>query len=84
MHYVYLLQSEQYPEETHIGYTENVQARLAAHNNGESIHTTEHKPWTLVGYMCFKDKVAAMIFETFLKSGEGKTLTKKYFWNTAD
>ena len=80
MFYVYLMRSDQYPDETHIGFTDDVNKRLAAHNNGESIHTTEHKPWVLVGYVCFKDKVSAMIFETFLKTGAGNAFSNKHFW----
>ena len=40
MFYEYLMRSDHYPDETHIGFSEDVNKRLAAHNNGESIHTT--------------------------------------------
>ncbi len=80
MFYVYLIRSEDYPDETHIGFTDNVQARLEAHNNGESAQTKDYKPWVLVSYVSFKEKTAAMIFESFLKTGAGTSFARKHFW----
>ena len=36
MKYVYLLQSIDHPDETYVGLTSDLKARLAAHNAGQS------------------------------------------------
>jgi putative endonuclease len=48
--YVYLLQSEEKPDERYVGFTTDLKARLKTHNSGGSAYTAEHKPWKLVGY----------------------------------
>lgn len=39
MHYVYLIRSESHPDETYIGLTSDLRARIAKHNEGGSPHT---------------------------------------------
>jgi len=51
MHYVYLLRSISNPDQTYIGFTENLKTRLAAHNQGQSPHTSKFKPWELITYL---------------------------------
>ena len=34
MHYVYLIRSESHPDETYIGLTSDLRARIAKHNEG--------------------------------------------------
>jgi len=45
-HYVYILRSESYSQQSYVGMTEDLKARLAVHNAGGSPHTSKFKPWT--------------------------------------
>lgn len=47
MHYVYILQSISDPNQFYTGLCKNVEARLHAHNAGQSPHTSKHRPWRL-------------------------------------
>ena len=60
MYYVYLLRSIPNPKQTYVGYTEDLKARLKAHNHGQSPHTAKFKPWDLITYLAFKDKFTAL------------------------
>ena len=80
MYYVYLLRSIPNPDQTYIGYTEDLKARLQAHNHGQSPHTSKYKPWILITYLAFNDKARAISFEKYLKSHSGKAIANKRFW----
>jgi predicted GIY-YIG superfamily endonuclease len=80
MHYVYLLRSINHPDRTYIGFTEDLKARLKAHNHGQSSHTSKFKPWELVTYISFSDRAKALAFEKYLKSHSGKAFTNKRLW----
>ena len=80
MYYVYLLKSLQFPDKTYIGFTNNLEQRLEKHNNGASIHTSDHRPWKLVTYIWFDDKQKAISFEKYLKVGSGHAFAKKRLW----
>jgi putative endonuclease len=80
MFYVYFLRSEAEPKQRYTGYTVDLKKRLAAHNNGESSHTSKFAPWTLVAYQAFADKHMALDFESYLKSGSGKAFANKRLW----
>jgi len=45
MHCVYLLRSEAKDNETYIGITSDLKARLQKHNEGGSTHTSKFRPW---------------------------------------
>ena len=77
MYYVYLLRSIPNPDQTYIGYTENLKSRLQAHNHGQSRHTSKYKPWDLITYLSFNDKDIALSFEKYLKSHSGKAFANK-------
>jgi len=77
MHYVYLIRSDVYPEQTYIGLTADLKARLNKHNEGGSPHTSKYKPWTLVSYHAFASKERAAEFECYLKSGSGRAFAQK-------
>ena len=66
MFYVYLLRSIPNPDQTYIGFTEDLKARLTAHNYGQSPHTSKYKPWELITYLSFNDKARALSFENFI------------------
>ena len=59
MYYVYLRRSIPYPDQTYIGFTEDLKTRLTTHNHGQSPHTAKFKPWELITYLAFKDKSTA-------------------------
>ena len=80
MFYVYLLRSIPNPDQTYIGFTEDLKARLTAHNYDQSPHTAKFKPWTLITYIGFKDQSKALAFEKYLKSHSGKAFASKRFW----
>jgi putative endonuclease len=75
-----MLQSVEFPTRRYTGFTTELRKRLAAHNNGESIHTSKYRPWSLVGYHAFNDKQRALDFEKYLKSGSGKAFANKRLW----
>ena len=80
MHYVYLIRSIQYPDQTYIGLTDDLKSRLNKHNEGGSPHTSKYKPWTLQTYLAFASREQAAEFEIYLKSGSGRAFAKKRLW----
>lgn len=80
MHYVYILKSQNYPDQNYIGQTDNVEQRFHVHNTGGSPHTAKYKPWDLLVYMGFKNEAKARLFEKYLKSGSGRAFAKKRLW----
>jgi putative endonuclease len=44
MFYVYLIQSEPFPDQRYVGFSTDLRERLAAHNAGGSVHTAKYKP----------------------------------------
>jgi len=81
MHYVYILKSCDTPDQTYIGYSSNLKARLKTHNSGGCPHTSKFKPWELMWYCAFPDKYNSLAFESYLKSHSGKTFTSKRLIN---
>jgi len=77
MFYVYILRSEIAQEQTYVGFTEDLKARLAKHNEGGSPHTAKYKPWRVIFYSAFHDKEKALDFEKYLKSHSGKAFANK-------
>jgi putative endonuclease len=77
MKYVYLLESVVCPEETYVGLTDDLGARIAARNSGQSKHTAKFKPWRLVTYLGFSDEAKAVAFERYLKTGSGRAFAMK-------
>ena len=77
MYYVYIIRSLAFPEQIYIGYTLNLKTRLVVHNNGQAPHTSKYKPWELITFFAFNEKMKAINFEIYLKSGSGKEFLKK-------
>lgn len=77
MKYIYLIRSKQFPDQTYVGLTHDVQKRLAAHNAGQSPHTSKYRPWMLVTYLGFSCTEKATEFEKYLKSGSGRAFAIK-------
>jgi predicted GIY-YIG superfamily endonuclease len=77
MKYVYLLESIDRPEETYVGLTDDLRARIGAHNSGRSIHTAKFKPWRIVTHVAFSDEAKAIAFERYLKTASGRAFANK-------
>jgi predicted GIY-YIG superfamily endonuclease len=75
-----MLRSIPNPDQTYVGFTEDLQVRLKAHNQGQSTHTAKYKPWDLITYHAFKDRSKALSFEKYLKSHSGKAFANKRLW----
>ena len=78
MLYVYILRSENFPDQTYVGSTSDLRKRLADHNAGKSIHTNKFKPWNLLAYIALPEKHLAEQFERYLKSGSGRAFAKRH------
>jgi predicted GIY-YIG superfamily endonuclease len=78
MFFVYILSSINFPQKIYVGYTSDIEKRLAIHNDGGSEYTAKYKPWNLVGYVAFIDESKAITFEKYLKSGAGKAFASKH------
>ena len=79
MYYVYLLRSIPNPDQTYIGFTEDLKTRLTAHNHGQSPHTAKFKPWELITYLAFKDRSEAQSFEKYHKLHSKRRSRKRAF-----
>jgi putative endonuclease len=81
MYYVYLLECQE-DKSWYIGYTDDLRARVARHNNGTGARTTARKEnWKLIYYEAYVTKADALGREKFLKSGSGRTYLKKQLKN---
>ena len=79
MKYVYMLRSMTHPDRYYVGASSDLKTRFAEHNKGHSPHTKKFAPWQLVTYVAFSDIEKADKFEAYLKSGSGRTFTKRHF-----
>jgi GIY-YIG catalytic domain len=52
VYYVYLLRSVSHPQETYIGFTQNLKSRMEQHNQGQSLHTRKFVPWVTGSFRC--------------------------------
>jgi predicted GIY-YIG superfamily endonuclease len=77
MKYVYFLESIAHPDQTYVGLTDDLKARLKTHNSGGSPHTAKFKPWRLRTYVAFSDPEQAAQFERYLKSHSGRAFARK-------
>ena len=78
MWFVYVIKSDQHPF-IYIGFTQNVEKRLASHNEGLNQSTKHYAPFSLEAYMAVKTKSKAIALEKYLKTGSGKAVLKKRF-----
>ena len=81
---VYILRSESHPDQTYVGFTENLKQRLLTRKQGGSPHTAKFKPWQLEFYCAFKDESRALEFERYLKSHSGMAFANKRLLQTSD
>ncbi|MBI2267950.1 MAG: GIY-YIG nuclease family protein [Candidatus Blackburnbacteria bacterium] len=75
MNYVYILQSLK-NNSLYIGYTANLKKRFKEHNNGKSLATKPFRPYKLIFYEAFINRIDAKNREEYLKSGYGRKTIK--------
>ena len=80
--FVYILKSLANPEEYYVGVTSDMPARLKAHNEGLSAHTTRLRPWRPLVVIEFDDEAPALEFERYLKTGSGREFARRHFRQT--
>ncbi|TSC83471.1 MAG: excinuclease ABC subunit C domain-containing protein [Parcubacteria group bacterium Gr01-1014_17] len=78
MYFVYILQSAQ-DVSYYTGSTEDIEKRLAEHNSGMSKYSRTKRPFKLIWYCAFRDKLKALAFEKYLKHGSGFAFARKHF-----
>ncbi len=78
MFYVYILKSLK-NHRHYIGYTNNLERRMAEHNAGQSKYTSLTRPFELIHQEIFQNKKDAMERELFLKTGQGRAWIKNNF-----
>ena len=76
-HYVYLLRSESDPTRVYVGITDDLEARLKAHNAGSAKHTSKYRPWRIETFIAFTDHQKAVEFERYLKTSSGIAFARK-------
>ena len=80
MVFVYLLPSKNSPAHRYIGYTNDIERRLAEHNAGKNPSPAPYSPWDAVASISFRDPDRARAFERYLKSGSGHAFASRHFW----
>jgi len=76
MYVVYILQSLK-DQSYYTGITTNLNLRLKDHNLGISKYSSSKKPFKITWYCIFNDKIRAIHFEKYLKSGSGIAFRNK-------
>lgn len=76
MYYVYVLQSLKF-KSFYIGYTTDLRKRFKEHNDGKSLATKPFRPYKLIYYEAFLNKLDAKNREEYLKSGYGRRTIRK-------
>ena len=80
MYYVYVLENKQ--RKTYIGYTSDLEARIAYHNTNHKGYTGKGE-WECVYYEAYKDERDARAREKVLKeSGNTRRWLKKRIWHS--
>ena len=65
----------------YIGYTNDIQRRLAEHNRIKGKFTDRGIPWTLVYSIVFENKKEAMERESFLKNKKSRSFLEALISN---
>jgi putative endonuclease len=75
MYFVYILRSLK-DNKKYIGLTNDLQKRLAEHNNGKCSATKNRRPFELLHYETFSVREEAAKREKFFKTGKGREFIK--------
>jgi len=65
--YVYMLKSKGIKNITYVGYTNNLQKRIALHNSGKGAKFTRGRKWRLIYKEKYKSKKEAISREYYIK-----------------
>ncbi len=76
MFYTYVIQSEK-DSKNYIGYTSDLQARLAQHDKGEVTSTKHRRPFKLIYYEACLNQQDAKNREKYFKTHYGRMYLKK-------
>ncbi|MFA7252930.1 MAG: GIY-YIG nuclease family protein [Patescibacteria group bacterium] len=76
-YYVYIL--ELCDKSHYIGSTPDIDNRLREHQSGYCLSTKGKLPCIMIWHGCFNDKLKALRFEKYLKSGSGRAFRHKRF-----
>jgi len=83
-YYVYVLESKK-SEYPYVGSTPDLQRRIKEHNSGKAEYTRTYRPWKLIHYEAYRNKVDAERRERYLKTSSGKRtlhrMLKEYYQN---
>ncbi len=74
---VYVLYSKKF-NRYYIGHTNNIERRIAEHNEGISRSTAPYRPWELLATEKTSSRSEAMRIEKYLKSLKNKTRLQEY------
>jgi predicted GIY-YIG superfamily endonuclease len=77
--YVYILFSEKESNHRYTGLTDDLEARLKSHNQGNNPHTSKYRPWIIETAIAFRSREKAAAFEKYLKSHSGRAFASKHF-----
>ena len=77
--YVYVLISKIDATQRYTGLTEDLEARLKSHNQGNNPHTAKYRPWKIETAIAFRSRENAAAFEKYLKSHSGRAFASKHF-----
>jgi predicted GIY-YIG superfamily endonuclease len=77
--YVYVLRRESDITHRYTGLTEDLDARLKSHNEGNNPHTSKYRPWEIETAIAFRSREKAAAFEKYLKSHSGRAFASKHF-----
>jgi predicted GIY-YIG superfamily endonuclease len=75
--YVYILRSIIRPDHHYVGLTEDLNARLTAHNAGRVPYRSRFRHWVINTAIDFRDRDRATAFERYLKSTSGRAFARK-------
>lgn len=76
--YVYILTDIDMQSHHYMGFTTDLQERLARHNRGAVPTTASPRPWKIQTAMAFDSEEKARAFETYLKSHSGRAFAEKH------
>ena len=72
MYYVYVLKSLT-DQKLYIGYTKDLKERFRKHQAGEVKSTKPRRPFELIFYEAYKDRLDAKRREKYLKTNKGRS-----------
>jgi putative endonuclease len=72
---VYILYSEKFKKH-YTGHTSNIELRLKSHNEFGKDWTARYRAWKLIYTKGFDNKIEAIAYEKWLKTGAGRDFIK--------